>query len=316
MYAEYLFYAPPFNSCHAASLVEIPTGLAAVWFGGTREGASDVEIWLSRLENSIWTRPIPVASGFELGERYPCWNPVLHQEPGGDLLLFYKVGPSPDRWWGMLMTSDDHAHTWSAPRRLPDGILGPVKNKPLRLPDGALLCPSSTEDQGWRVHVEITPDLGQTWEKVVVPGDIEAIQPAVLQHPKGRLQLLCRSTCGWIVTSWSADDGRTWSRMSKINLPNPNSGIDAVTLADGRYLLVYNHSGRIMGRWGGPRTPLNLALSQDGFTWEPGLVLEWESGEYSYPAVIQASDGTVHILYTWQRQNIRHFWFGAAELES
>ena len=87
--------------------------------------------------------------------------------------------------------------------------------------------------------------------------------------------------------------------MALTTLPNPNSGIDAVTLRDGRQLLVYNHTNK-------GRSPLNVALSRDGHDWQPALVLESGKGEFSYPAVIQTGDGLVHIVYTWKRQRIKH----------
>jgi predicted neuraminidase len=87
--------------------------------------------------------------------------------------------------------------------------------------------------------------------------------------------------------------------MKASSLPNPNSGIDGVTLSDGRHLLVYNHTK-------GGRTPLNIAVSKDGKNWRPAVTLETEPGEYSYPAVIQAADGKVHVTYTWKRRRVRH----------
>ena len=314
MPTEFIFTHPPFPSCHAATLAETPAGLVTACFGGSREGAPDVGIWTSRQVGGAWQPPVQVADGLHAGQRYPCWNPVLHQEAGGTLLLFYKVGPDPARWWGMVMDSTDGGQIWSAPRRLPEGILGPIKNKPLRLADGSLLCPSSSEDIGWRVHLERSADRGATWERIPVPGDFQAIQPSLLRHSGGKLQMLCRSKAGWIVTAWSPDSGRTWSALEKTELPNPNSGIDAVTLADGRQLLVYNHSGIPTGKRGGPRTPLNAAVSKDGLRWNTALALESEPGEYSYPAVIQAADGRIHILYTWQRVNICHVALDPAEL--
>lgn len=316
MHTEFIFTAPPFAACHAASLAETPRGLVAAWFGGSREGAPDVCIWLSRQESSGWSQPQKVADGLESGLLYPCWNPVLYQQPGGSLLLFYKVGPSPEQWWGMLAVSKDSARSWEAPQRLPDGFLGPAKNKPVCLSDGTLLCPSSQESGAWQVRVERTRDGGQTWEMAVAPGNFQAIQPAILHHPAGVLQLLCRSTAGWILTSWSQDGGKTWSPLAKTTLPNPNSGMDALTLRDGRHVVVYNPTGMVHGRWGGERTPLSLAVSPDGKNWQPVLVLESSPGEYSYPAVIQTQDGMIHILYTWQRQNICHAWLEPTELEA
>jgi predicted neuraminidase len=231
---------------------------------------------------------------------------VLFQPKQGPLMLLYKVGPSPDTWWGMLTTSADGGKTWDAPRRLPDGILGPIKDKPILLPDGTILCGSSTEHDGWRVHMERTSDLGKTWTKTGALNDgrtVGAIQPTILWHDaaKQKLQILARCrTGGRILTAWSEDGGKTWGGLSPIAaLPNPNSGIDATTLADGRHLLVYNHTPR-------GRSPLNVAVSEDGRTWKAGPVLESEPGEFSYPAVIQADDGMVHITYTWKRQRIRH----------
>jgi predicted neuraminidase len=301
--SEFIFEQAPFASCHASTIAETPAGLVAAWFGGTREGASDVGIWLAARVADRWTAPVEVTSGRHSDEtRYPCWNPVLFQVRGGPLLLFYKVGPKPNAWWGMLMRSSDSGQTWSTPERLPEGILGPIKNKPVLLFDGALLCPSSTEDQGWRVHLERTTDLGRTWTTIGPLNDgktFAAIQPSVLFHPAGVLQIVCRSRQGKIVQAWSSDGGASWGPLEATALPNPNSGIDAVTLSDGRALLIYNHTPK-------GRSPLNVAVSDDGRTWKAGPVLESEPGEYSYPAVIQTADGCAHVTYTWMRQRIKH----------
>jgi predicted neuraminidase len=300
---EFIYERAPFPQCHASTLAETKTGLVAAWFGGTAERNNDVGIWSSRLETNQWSAPVEVANGIDpKGQRYPCWNPVLFQAPQGPLLLFYKVGPSPSRWWGMVKSSPDGGKTWSPARRLPEGLLGPIKNKPVLLADGTLLCPSSTEDDGWRIHLERTRDLGQTWSKTEPLNDgrkFGAIQPTILLHPNHRLQLLCRSRQGWITQCWSEDDGKTWSALQATSLPNPNSGLDAVTLRDGRHLLVYNHTAR-------GRTPLNVAISTEGRIWNSVVELETEPGEYSYPAVIQTSDGLVHTTYTWRRVRVKH----------
>ena len=302
--SEYIFETAPFKECHASTIVETKNGLVSAWFGGTKERNPDVGIWLSRQEDGRWSAPVEVANGVQSPtNRYACWNPVLFQPKSGPLLLFYKVGPSPSRWWGMLSTSEDNGKTWSKARRLPEGILGPIKNKPVQLPNGDIVCSSSTEDHGWRVHFERTGDLGQTWQATPPVNDgkeIEAIQPSILFYPGGRLQALGRTQQDHIFEIWSEDEGKTWGKMSLTTLPNPNSGTDAVTLKDGRQLLVYNHSTK-------GRSPLNVALSKDGKTWEPLLTLEDEPAkQFSYPAVIQTSDGLVHITYTWKRERIKH----------
>jgi predicted neuraminidase len=102
-----------------------------------------------------------------------------------------------------------------------------------------------------------------------------------------------------VFETWSADGGKTWTPLALTALPNPSAGTDAVTLSDGRHVLVYNHTPK-------GRTPLNLAVSRDGRLWEAALVLENEPGEYSYPAVIQTPDGLIHTTYTWKRLRIKH----------
>lgn len=316
--SEFVFETAPFASAHASTIVETRDGLVTAWFGGTREGAPDVGIWLSRHIKGEWTPPIEVATGTQPdGQRHPCWNPVLFDLPGQALMLFYKVGPSPQTWWGMVRTSRDNGRTWTDARRLPDGVLGPIKNKPVQFPDGTLVAPSSTESpqrpSAWRVHFERTTDAGRTWTAAIPPApengsSIDAIQPAILVHPGGRLQALGRTRSQRVFETWSHDGGRTWAPLSLTSLPNPNSGIDAVTLRDGRHLIVYNHT--VKGR-----SPLNVSISRDGKTWDAARVLESEPGEYSYPAVIQGADGRVHVTYTWKRQRIKHVVMDPARLK-
>jgi len=317
--SEFIFETAPFPECHASTISETESGLVAAWFGGTHERHPDVGIWVSRFVNGKWTVPMEFANGVQSLEtqtpvaarpalpRYPCWNPVLFQPKEGPLLLFYKVGPSPSEWWGMVMELADLDAAFAGqipkPRRLPEGILGPIKDKPVQLANGEILCPSSTEDNGWQVHFEWTYDIGKTWHKTEPINDgktIGAIQPTILLRPDGKLQALGRTKQGKIFETWSADNGKNWSEMKLTSLPNPNSGIDAVTLRDGRQLLVYNHSTK-------GRSPLNVAISADGKTWQSAVTLEDEPGkQFSYPAVIQTKDGLVHITYTWKRLRIKH----------
>jgi predicted neuraminidase len=301
---EFVYETAPFPSCHASTLAESAEGtLVAAWFGGTGEKHADVGIWMAHRVGGSWSAPVEVADGVQAdGMRHPCWNPVLFQPERGPLLLFYKVGPSPGTWWGMLRTSTDAGRTWGAARRLPDGILGPIKNKPVQLPNGDILSPTSTEHAGWRVHFERSGDGGLTWTATPPVNDgktIGAIQPSILFLGSDRLLAVGRTRQGRIFRVASRDGGRTWGAMTLTALPNPNSGTDAVTLRDGRHLLVYNHATA-------GRSPLNVAVSADGRTWQTALVLEDERGEYSYPAVIQSRDGLVHISYTWQRRKVRH----------
>ena len=311
--SEFLYETAPFPSCHASTIVE-PTGggLVTAWFGGTAEKNPDVGIWVARLEGSRWTAPVEVANGVQPdGQRHPTWNPVLFQPKTGPLLLFYKVGPTPSTWWGMLRTSSDGGKSWSAASRIPGECVGPIKNKPVQLPNGDILSPSSSEHDGWRVHFERSRDLGKTWDMIGPVNDgkaVSAIQPSILFLGGDNLLALGRTRQGKLFQVGSTDLGKSWGAMTLTALPNPSSGTDAVTLQDGRHLLIYNHTPK-------GRSPLNLALSADAKTWQAALVLESNPGEYSYPALIQTRDGLVHATYTWKRQKVKHVVIDPAKLE-
>ncbi|MEZ6125550.1 MAG: exo-alpha-sialidase [Planctomycetaceae bacterium] len=323
---EFIYSKAGFPECHASTICETDRGFVAAWFGGTKEGNSDVGIWSSYHDGSGWSGPKEVANGIQHdGLRYPCWNPVLYQPPGdAPTLLFFKVGPNPREWWGEMMVSYDRGRTFRDRRRLPEGIDGPVRCKPILLPDGeTLLCGSSTEYDGWTVHFESTRLFdgmpSGTWKRVGpinTADEFNAIQPTFLQHRDGRLQVLCRTKESVLVTSESSDQGTTWSKLEALDLPNPNSGIEVVSLTDGRHLLIYNHLGSGKTGWG-RRGLLNLAISDDGRTWKKVGVLEQEEkGEFSYPAIIQSSDGLVHLTYTWKRQRVRHVVLDPARIQA
>ena len=302
--SAFIYETAPYPSCHASTIEETPSGLVAAWFGGKHEKNPDVGIWFSQYVNGKWDTPVEVANGVQGdGRRYPLWNPVLLQVPGKELILFYKEGPAPDAWWGMLKRSFDGGKTWSAAEKLPKDIYGPIKNKAVLLKDGTLLCPSSSEDNDWRLHMEFTRDGGKTWSRTGPLNDgvtTSAIQPSILFLPDGRLQLVCRSENGFVLQAFSSDLGRTWTALEPSTLVNPNSGIDAVTLKDGRHVIVYNPVKK-------GRSPISVAISSDGKTWKDIATLENEPGEeFSYPAVIQTKDGKVHITYTWKRKKIKH----------
>src|SRR5947209_2695970 len=116
----FIFEKAPFPSCHAATLVEVAPGrLLAAWFGGRAEGARDVKIWSSAFDGKAWSAPQAVASE----ANQPCWNPVLFLSSKKTLFLFYKAGPSPMTWTGLVRRSTDSGRTWGAVEMLPAGLL-------------------------------------------------------------------------------------------------------------------------------------------------------------------------------------------------
>ncbi len=306
---EFIFQNAPHKECHASTLAQTSRGLVAAWFGGTKEKNPDVGIWSSYHDGKRWSSPRQWADGLQHKNlRYPCWNPVLYQPKANQpLMLFFKVGPNPREWWGELMLSHDRGRSFQPAQRLPEEIDGPVRSKPIRLKDGTLLCPSSTEhDDEWRFHFEKLND--GKWSRFEPQQQLfQVIQPTLLTHPGRRIQALYRSKHGAIITNESKDGGESWSPLKKLGLPNNNSGIEALTLADDRHLLLYNHLGGQGNNGWGKRHAIHLAVSEDGIVWKALAVIEKaKEGEFSYPAMIQTKDGLVHMTYTWNRKRVKH----------
>jgi predicted neuraminidase len=309
---EFLFENPPFASCHASTITQTKSGkLLCAYFAGSDEGENDVGIWLSEKTDNGWSAPRLIAKSPEV----PCWNPVLFTLPSGDVLLFYKDGPRPNNWSGVMKRSTDEGSSWSSEIALPAGIIGPVKNKPLLLNNGTLVCGSSIESwQRWGCWIDFTSDEGKSWSKsepINLKNNLFGlIQPTLFLTSEKEMRLLARSKHnGFICTATSQDQGKTWTEAVPTELPNPNSAIDAVRLHNGDILLVYNHSTD-------ERSPLNVAFSKDqGMHWQPLVTLENTPGEYSYPSVIQTADHWVHITYTHNRDRIKHVVLDLVELQ-
>ena len=322
---------------HASTLVELKNGdVMAAWFGGSKEGAPDVAIYSARFHAGIWSAPVELARAAGVA----CWNPALFYTRDGRLWLYYKFGQKPRSWSGARKWSSDDGRTWSAEERLPEGILGPIKDKPLVLDDGVIVSGSSVENGKWTVWIERSADNGKTWTKfgpITVPDDADVpndaakaasaevqpavsekdegvhtklyppakttvgiIQPTIVQLDGDHLRLYARghTKSARIVEADSFDRGKTWTQARFIDLPNPNSGIDAVRLKDGRIVLIFNNSYN-------KRTPLNLAVSSDGEHFQVFKTLEDGPGQYSYPAIVQAANGDLLMTYSWRRATIK-----------
>ncbi|MBK7260208.1 MAG: exo-alpha-sialidase [Ignavibacteriae bacterium] len=315
---EFVADTMPTPQCHASSVVDLDGVPAVAWFGGSYEGCADVGIWFSRREVDGWSAPVRIADGKMPGDTvFACWNPVLHVARDGSLVVFYKVGPNPREWWGMMKGSRDGGRSWSPPERLPEGFVGPVRNHPLRTAGGGLLCPSSTELTGWQVWMEHMDAGGKEWSRVGPLNDtasIGAIQPALVRMGDTILAV-GRTKQGRMFRTVSRDEGESWSPMALCEFLCSNSGVDAIRLHDGRLLLVYNHARNALNSWSVGRDTITVALSADGVHWEAGCLLEVEKGaEFSYPSVMQSADGLVHVTYTWKRGKIRHIVLDPARL--
>lgn len=312
---SYIAQEPVTTNSHAATLAEIKPGqIMAAWFGGKYEGAKDVGIYVSTYKDKSWSAPQNlIKPAIIKGDTLPCWNPVLFKSKSQSLYLFYKIGKNPREWFGAMIVSKDNGETWSAPKYLPDGILGPIRNKPVEVVPGVILCGSSTEsveNNNWRAHVETYTETTDQWQKNAVEDkkQFDVIQPTFLLH-NNEIQMLLRSKHNKLVSSWSKDNGKTWQRTDTINVVNSNSGIDALTLSKKSFLLVNNPLPQ--GKdWFYGRNVLDVEYSNNGVEWKKLFDLENQpEGEFSYPAIIQATDGKIHVLYTYNRKYIKHVAF-------
>ena len=320
-----------FESCHASTLVRMEDGnILAAWFGGSWESNPDTAIWAALRTDSGWQRPYVAADRWCV----PHWNPSLFCRKDGIVLLFYKEGKNTAEWISMVKYSDDGGKSFSSPRQLflREGLdRGPVKNKCILLSDGRIAAPGSVEPAGvdiWDSFVDFSSDGGKTWEmgpfipvrrvdtsspryRIIRHSAYDKkrclgkgiIQPAIWESQPGHIHALMRSSSSAIFRSDSTDGGETWNCAYNTGLPNNNSGIDLVKLDGGELLLVSNPVGI---DWGA-RTPLTVSCSCDnGISWEEIFVLEDESGEYSYPAIVSYGR-EVFISYTWRRERIAYW---------
>ncbi|MCU4166695.1 sialidase family protein, partial [Carboxylicivirga caseinilyticus] len=309
----FIFGTCPTDACHAATIEEISHNrLIAAWFGGSYEGAKDVGIYLAKFNGIKWLQPQCLINPPIIdGDTLPCWNPVLFKSQSDRLYLFYKVGKNPREWFGAMITSEDEGDSWSDPEYLPDGIYGPIRNKPIELTPGIILCGSSTEgieEDIWRVHNETYNEATESWEVIEVPNpkELDVIQPTFIPHKNDQVQMLCRSRHNKIVSSWSEDNGTSWSPLDTLDVANSNSGIDAIAIDQNLFLMV-NNPLKQGPDWFYGRNVLDVEYSFDGINWNHLFDLEnKEKGQFSYPAIIQTSDKTIHVLYTYNREGIKH----------
>lgn len=309
--SDFISDTTQYAQCHASTLLEISDGLLLAFFGGPYERHPNVAIYTSEYKNGKWSKPLKIADGLVNDTlSFPTWNPVLFRTNNQQISLYYKVGPSPNEWWGMVIHSNDEGQSWSTPKRLPEGILGPIRNQPLQLKSGVILSPSSTETTHdlWKSHIERSTDNGNSWIRTDIPSpdSVKVIQPALLLYPDNKIQALMRSNQNVVMESWSEDEGLSWSEVQPTNIRHPNSGIDAISLRSGAKLLV-NNPMKSGNSWETGRNKLDLYFSEDGKNWNDVFQLEdHATGEFSYPDILQTKDGLVHISYTYNRTQIKH----------
>ncbi len=312
----------PTANCHATTLLPLEDGrVVFAWFGGTKEGKSDVDIWYAVKDGDGFSAPERLSRA----KNTPHWNPVLFPMDDGRICLFFKVGNNIPYWKTYRAFSGADKIAFGSPEELVPGDRsggrGPVKNKCLKLKSGRVLAPASTEHHGWICFADISDDGGLTFRKSkrvkteyetpifnslnnYSKNKIPMIQPTLWQSEDGSVHMLTRTAVGKIYRSDSLDEGETWCEAYPTDLPNNNSGIDLARADTGEIYLVSNPVGN---NWG-ERSPLTVQVSRDdGASFEHLVTLEEENegSEFSYPAVVY-KNGELHISYTYERVNVAY----------
>lgn len=323
---------------HVGSICEMTDEqLAAVWYGGTREGAKDVAIFFStKLPgiNTSWSNPRVIVdrdlATREL-KRYirKVGNPVLFSGSGKQLWLIY-VSITVGGWSGSslnLKTSQDGGDTWTESQRL---TLSPffniselVKGRPLqlktmgeRMNQDHFAVPIYHEFLGnfpeilWISFFKDSSRI--VYEKSRMAGGKSFIQPSIAALDTHIATAFYRSvsTDKRIAAATTEDCGQNWTAPDYLDLPNPDSAVDALPLPENCILLAFNDSRN-------SREIMQLALSKDGGqNWTRIHTLENSPNEeFSYPFMIRGRNGLIHVVYTWKRKRIKHLVFNEAWIE-
>ena len=327
LYTEQFIEATPASrSLHVPALTELASGdLLAVW-KAAKSDLSAVTLMAATYDRRAgrWGAVRQVTSSRrterELGRLVTTLtNPVLATAPDGTVTLFYVTA-----WykWSTtavaLKTSTDHGETWSPARRIvanPVGNLGTlVKAPPVRYTDGSLGVPAYQEFLGVVPQLLRVSSGGELLDKVRIHRSEDALQPSVVPlDGQEAVAFMRNSAKGPVFLARTRDGGRTWGPLQPIGLPNPNAAVMGLRLRDGGLLLVFNNSPR-------SRVHLSLALSRDGGNrWV--VLHEFEVGQrlwsgalenFSYPYVVQSSDGIVHVAYVWRLAHVKHVSFNEA----
>jgi predicted neuraminidase len=297
----------PCPECHAAAVCELPGGvLMAAWYAGAYETALDVAIYAShKAPGETWSEPRMIVNtpGYSEG------NPTLYVDSQGTLWLFYATirGKGWHTCELKYTRSQNGGHDWEPPVMLREEWGWMTSNKPITLEDGAILLPLY-EERGAAFTLR-SEDGGASWSAsnlVKTPWGV--IQPALAARPDGTIQMYLRtyepeSQERTVWRSVSGDGGRSWGAPRRVCLPNPNARVDVQSLRSGTIAIAFNDTP--LGR-----SPLTLALSEDeGESWPWRVDVETDAAEFSYPAMIESSDGLCHLVYTHRRVNIAHIAF-------
>jgi predicted neuraminidase len=317
----------PTPSAHASSIAMMPDGsLRIAWFGGAREGAGDVGIWMAEVSPAgrVGEHWLALARK-DLEARLSrviriIGNPVVWCDPRGVLRL-WVVSVSYGGWSGSsvnALESRDGGRSWENPRRL---VVSPLFNlstlvraQPVALSDGSIGLPAYHElARKWGLWIRLDESGHMYALERIMPATGSWLQPSVAPLSSTRAIALLRCAVPELAAvgrASSTDAGAAWRAEGTLPIPNPDSGLALLALQDGSLLLAANPSTS-------NRAKLQLFRSRDnGETWVPSrVVAEAPQGEFSYPCLVQGSDGLVHLSFTRQRKGISLVTFNAQWLD-
>jgi predicted neuraminidase len=308
-----------------------PDGVTAYWYGGTREGASDVAIYQSRLHDDRWDEPRVVVDREQMKAGLSrhirkLGNPTVLRHPDGRLWLFV-VTVSVGGWAGSsisLVESTDNGQTWSRAKRLVTSPLFNlstlVRGSAFFYSDGTVGLPVYHEFMGKFGELLRLDQDGSVLQKIRLSSGRAALQPEIAIIDADHAVVLLRYAGDpprRVLHTVSEDAGRHWSKPEKLQLPNPDSALDVLILNDNRMLAVLNDIEEARYR-------LILAVSdQLGRNWRTVKVLEQEQDpdngkkhEFSYPWLLRTDGGMFHLLYTWNKTRIKHIEFNQSWLDA
>ena len=306
-------------------------GLTAFWYGGTREGARDVSIYRSRLDDAGWDKAQLIVdrdrAEADLNRHIrKVGNSIAYRHPDGRLWLFF-VTVSVGGWAGSsisLIESVDNGQTWSAARRLVTSPLFNlstlVKGSAFRYADGTIGLPIYHEFIGKFGELLRLDPNARILDKSRFTTGREALQPEIAILSERKAVVLLRHSgpeLRRVLHSTSDDGGRSWSRPQKIAMPNPDSALDVLAIGRDRLLATFNDLEHARNR-------LTLAVSENlGESWRTIKVLEYREDatnrhryQFSYPWLLRSADGDFHLLYTWNKTRIKHVHFNQRWLDS
>lgn len=312
----------PSQLVHSSALIALPDGDKLMfWFGGSREGASDVAIWQSRLHAGSWSKPLPIIQRDNTAKdewRYikKVGNPLAVRLDNGDIQLFF-VSVGLGGWAGSSLNttrSRDGGQTWTPIRKIVTSpflnISTLVRTHAVHLADGGFYLPVYHE------FIHKFPELlrfdqdGHLLSKTRMSMRGQLLQPALVQLGDQLFSFLRDGRRQNVYVQQSQNAGESWGAASPLSMENRDSSLAVAHLPDGRLLAVYN-DGKTM------REQLALAVSRDGVHWQHKGWLEYHPGsgdEYSYPSIV-VEDNMVDVSYTWHRLRIKHVRFNLAWLD-